>query len=252
MSRDARSTTASRLASCAPCALVTRNVSSSNPCRRCELRLDGGGITIAGADQVRKPVPGQPRVSSANENEMAGVKGRSGGRNRKSAEQHALEGTHRADRHGPLPETPPADVAPSPIAPPPGLVAAEREYWEYFAPLLHGAKLLTPADRQTLADYCRACVAVDERSRRVRTEFRRRVLDNQTARMLDAQLRGWVQRKTALAGELGLTAASRTRVGWTGHHQDLGASVDEQQKPQSELGRLQQQAKALRRPVGVK
>ena len=33
---------------------------------------------------------------------MAGVKGRSGGHNKKRVEQHVLEGTYRRDRHGPL------------------------------------------------------------------------------------------------------------------------------------------------------
>lgn len=139
-------------------------------------------------------------------------------------------------------------AAPEPIAAPPGLVKAERVYWDRFAPLLAGARVLTPADVETLADYCRACAAVDERGRRLRTAFRKRVLDNQTVRMLDSQLRGWVERKTKLAGELGLTAISRTRVAWSGHSQ----RIDPVTKPQSKLAQLQEQAKTLRRPVGLK
>jgi len=108
--------------------------------------------------------------------------------------------------------------------------------------------VLTPADVETLADYCRACVAVDERGRRLRTELRRRVLDNQTVRMLDSQMRGWVEKKTRLASELGLTAIARTRVAWSGHHQ----VKDPEKQPQSKLAQLQEQAAALRRPVGVK
>lgn len=145
-------------------------------------------------------------------------------------------------------EAPAAEAAPVAIEPPPGLIKAERAYWAIFAPLLASAKVLTPADVETLADYCRACVAVDVRGQRLRTAFRRRVLDNQLVRMLDAQLRGWVQRKTALAGELGLTAIARTRVAWSGHHQ----VVDKKKKPRSKLAQLQEQAAALRRPVGVK
>jgi phage terminase small subunit len=134
------------------------------------------------------------------------------------------------------------------IEPPVGLVKSERAYWHRFAPLLSGAKVLTPADVETLADYCRACVAVDDRGRRLRTELRRRVLDNQTVRMLDSQLRGWVEKKTKIAGELGLTAISRTRVNWSGHHQVL----NEITKPASKLAQLQAQATALRRPVSLK
>jgi phage terminase small subunit len=127
-------------------------------------------------------------------------------------------------------------------------VKAEVAYWRTFAPLLIGAKVLTPADVETLADYCRACVAVDDRGRRLRAVFRGSAPDNQTVRMLDSQLRGWVQRKTALAGELGLTAISRTRVAWSGHAQ----VIDPVKKPQSSLAKLQEQAAALRRPIGVK
>jgi phage terminase small subunit len=191
---------------------------------------------------------------------MAGVKGRSG-RPRLSAEEHRLRGTFRADRHGsdpvrpqrapPSAPAPPLDEtsssAPAEIRPPIGLVRAERRYWAIFAPLLASAKALTPADVETLADYCRACVAVDERGRRVRTAFRKRVLDNQTVRLLDTQLRGWIERKTRLAGELGLTAIARTRVAWSGH----GQRLDPVQKPQSKLAQLQEQATTLRRPVGV-
>lgn len=35
---------------------------------------------------------------------MAGTKGYSGGRNKKTAEQHALDGTFRRDRHGEIPD----------------------------------------------------------------------------------------------------------------------------------------------------
>lgn len=139
------------------------------------------------------------------------------------------------------------------IAAPAGLVKAERAYWEQFAPLLAGAKVLTPADVETLADYCRACVAVDERGRRLRTAFRKRVLDNQTVRMLDSQLRGWVEKKTQLAGELGLTAIARTRVAWSGHHQrPTTPAGGVPAKPASKLAQLQARAESLRRPVGVR
>src|SRR4051812_16138783 len=36
---------------------------------------------------------------------MAGVKGRSGGKNRKGIAEHVMAGTYRRDRHGALPET---------------------------------------------------------------------------------------------------------------------------------------------------
>jgi phage terminase small subunit len=140
---------------------------------------------------------------------------------------------------------------PNPSTCPRDLSAAERSYWSYFAPLLASARALTPADRDTLADYCRACVAVNDRNRRLARALRKRTLDRPTVKMLDAQLRSWIGEKTRLATELGLTALSRTRIKWTGHHQRPQTSATPE-KPQSKLAQLQEQAASLRRPVGVK
>jgi P27 family predicted phage terminase small subunit len=134
------------------------------------------------------------------------------------------------------------------LRPPARLVQAERRYWQTFAPLLAGAKILTPADVETLADYCRACLAVEERGRRLRTAYRQRVLDQSLVRLLDASLRGWVERKTKLASELGLTAVARTRVAWSGHAPVVD---DAMHHPRSKLAELQAQAAALRRPLRV-
>lgn len=129
-----------------------------------------------------------------------------------------------------------------PIAPAP-LGAAARVYWDQFAPLLAGARILTAADVETLADYCRACVAVEERDRRLRLEFQQPEFNQRLVKLLDAQLRGWVEKKTKLAGELGLTAIARTRVAWQSEAPDNAPS---------KLAQLQAQAAALRRPVRVK
>lgn len=180
---------------------------------------------------------------------MSGVPGRSGGHNRLSAEEHRLRGTHRTDRHGQAPEGEP-ETAPeqSPIPPPSDLKGPARKHWQYFAPLLQGARALTPSDIQTLADYCRACAAVEDRDRRLTTLMRKRQVDWQLQGRLDRELRGWVSQKTRLAAELGLTATSRTRVAWSGHHQ----RIDSAKKPQSKLAQLQEQSAELRRPVKVK
>ncbi len=135
------------------------------------------------------------------------------------------------------------------IRAPAGLVKGERVFWNQFAPLLAGAKVLTPADVQTLADYCRACYWVEEAGRRLRTVWRKRQPDLRLARMLDAQARGWVDRKTKLASELGLTAISRTRVAWTGHEQAPGKI--KQSKPKSKVAELQEQARDLHRPLSL-
>jgi len=173
------------------------------------------------------------------------------GRKPKPAAIRALHGSRTRPHHHEEPTIPDGtDTLTETKVPraPAGLVKAERVYWAIFAPLLAGARVLTPADVETLGDYCRACVAVDERGRRLRLAYRKRTLDIALARLLDSQMRGWVDRKTKLASELGLTAISRTRVAWSGHPQ----RVDPKQKPTSKLAQLQEQAASLRRPVGVK
>jgi phage terminase small subunit len=188
---------------------------------------------------------------------VAGVKGRSG-RRKLSAAEHQVRGTYRADRHGELPPSDPEAVPldqrpPIAVVEPPGdLTAAERAYWAYFAPLLASARALTPADRDTLADYCRACGAVVDRSRRLARAFRKRPVEPSTVRMLDAQIRGWIDKKTRLAIELGLTAVSRTRIKWTGHTQGPSTPQRHPEPPRSKLADLQKRAAALRRPLGVK
>lgn len=184
---------------------------------------------------------------------MAGVPGRSGGGNRRSAEEHRLRGTYRADRHGPpQPEEPPQEptAASERMPAPHDVKGAALRHWRYFAPLLESARVLSPADSQTLADYCRACAAVEDRDRRLGTVMRKRQIDWSLQGRLDRELRGWIERKTKLAGELGLTAVSRTRVAWTGHRQTPATATPSQ--PQSKLAQLQEQAVALRRPVVVK
>lgn len=134
------------------------------------------------------------------------------------------------------------------IPAPVGLVKGERVYWDQFAPLLAGAKVLTPADVQTLADYCRACYWVEDASRRLRTAWKKRSPDLKKVRMLDAQARGWVERKTKLAGELGLTAIARTRVAWTGH-EALPTAGNKPKPKKSMVAALQEEARDLHKPL---
>jgi hypothetical protein len=184
------------------------------------------------------------------------VGGRNSGRPQKPAALRTLHGSRHRPRHGEEPQIPTEPVdderdEPKVIAAPAGLTVPERRYWGYFAPLLASARVLTPADVQTLKDYVLACVQVDEQSKRLRRAWNAKRFDQGLVRMLDASLRGWIERKTKLAGELALTAISRTRVAWTGHHQ-RPSTVPTPRKPQSKLAQLQEQAAALRRPVKVK
>ena len=209
-----------------------------------------GGLAIAREAEARETTRRQSRIGPKLAIRSQG-EGVLRGRKPKPAAVRALHGSKSRPTHHDeptIPDTPDEGADPIALSPPIGLVAAERVFWREFAPLLAGARVLTPADVQTLADYCRACAAVDERGRRLRTVYRKRELDIPLARLLDSQLRGWVDRKTKLAGELALTAISRTRVAWSGHHQ----VVDPVKKPLSKLAQLQQQAASLRRPVQVR
>lgn len=82
---------------------------------------------------------------------MAGVKGRSGGHNRRSAEQHVLDGTYREDRHAgrehPRPEigTPDAPAA---------LTGVARREWNRLTALLADTEMLTLVDGAMLFHYC--------------------------------------------------------------------------------------------------
>ncbi len=171
------------------------------------------------------------------------------GRKPKPAAVRALHGSRTRSHHHDDATILDADAAEAvAIAAPRGLTRAECVYWTQFGRLLASAKVLTPADVETLADYCRACVAIDEVGQLRRTAIRKKTLDQALVRLLDASMRGWIERKTKLAGELGLTAIARTRVAWSGHAQTL----EKTQKPHSKLADLQAQALAMRRPMGVK
>lgn len=186
---------------------------------------------------------------------MAGRTGRSG-RPRLSAEEHQLRGTYRPDRQGVVPasdrgapgEAVPTEADAPAVGPPRDLTAAERAQWAYYAPLLASARLLSPADRETLADYCRACVAVIDRSRRLATALKApaRALDLSRVRVLDTQVRGWMDCKIRLAAALRLTAVARMHAGWTGHAQGP-APAPAVERPPSKLAELQARALTLRR-----
>ena len=82
---------------------------------------------------------------------MPGVKGRSGGQNRKSSSQHQIEGTFRGHRHSDR-----LDLALKPIEsvkPPRGLKKRGLELWNKIVKALSG-KCLTDAHLEALEEYC--------------------------------------------------------------------------------------------------
>src|SRR5215472_17417515 len=101
------------------------------------------------------------------------------GRNANPAALRELLGTqYRRKRHlDTVPDAekpdslPPSDAS---VAPPAYLHPDERKFWHYFAPLLAGARMLTPADTQTLVDYCRASYWVETTTARLRRAWKKR------------------------------------------------------------------------------
>lgn len=168
----------------------------------------------------------------------------------KSPETRRLHGSKERPRHRRQAVTvAPPIVDDGPIVPPTDLGAAERRYWRQFAPLLASARLLTAADRESLADYCRACAHVADRVARTRRELRTSRADAARLRLFDSQARQWMAHKIKLATVLGLTASSRARLGWTGQRAPSAPSSpanSDAPRPPSKLAELQHRAAQLR------
>ena len=112
--------------------------------------------------------------------------------------------------------------------PPASLTDPERQYWDYYAPLLARTGALTEGDRETLATLCRGLVEIDAiRAVQAGVGYQRLLVTTTIARdgqqvtqvksnPLDGQLRGWMQVVRFYLQELGLTPAARARVGVAG------------------------------------
>jgi phage terminase small subunit len=156
----------------------------------------------------------------------------------------------RPHHHDTVPDADKPDTLPpveSDVPAPADLQPIERKFWDRIAPILAIAKMLTPADTVTLVDYCRACYWTEATTRRLHAAWRQKDYDVHLIKMLDAQARGWVEKKTSLAGELGLTAIARTKTAWTGHSQ----LPDPRTRPTSKIAELQARARSLRQPIAV-
>lgn len=95
---------------------------------------------------------------------MPGVRGRSGGRNKKSLQAHLLTGSYRPDRHGALALVPePGSVAPTADRhpAPPGLSAESQALWEATLDAFEGwtplelSLFLLALEQLDLARQCR-------------------------------------------------------------------------------------------------
>ena len=150
---------------------------------------------------------------------VPGVKGRSGGRNRKSVEQHILDGTFQASRHaGRLDVILPAEDPRVPR----GFKGEALAEWRRMVERLRATKVLTAVDDGVLARYCllHARAVRLEHALQTSKPFGRRVtVDGSGVEYVEekvhpgfAQLRQYDLALRAYLVEFGLTPAARARV----------------------------------------
>ena len=82
---------------------------------------------------------------------MAGVKGRSGGRNAKTVEQHRLEGTYDPSRHAGFENPEPPKGTPESPKP---LQGDAKDEWDRMIRRLDASKTLSVVDDAALFQYC--------------------------------------------------------------------------------------------------
>ena len=140
-----------------------------------------------------------------------------GGKNQKPAALRKLHGSRTRPHHRRVVDALPVDA----LEPPPGLTDDELVFWRYYEPLLAAIKVLTAADRDTLAHHCIGLAQVQAIRTAQRTARYRRVLANSRTNPLDAQLRHWLQLTRLSAAELGLSPVSRARVTAAGPTQEI-------------------------------
>ena len=149
---------------------------------------------------------------------MAGVKGRSGGTNRKSRHLHILQGTFQPSRHDRL------SVAPPGIPTPPGALAGEvRAEWDRMVARLTAAGTLSSVDGPLLWNFCQlwadACRLQADADALSRTWYEKTSVDGAGVEHVEPKLHpvfaALKQYRLALRVylvELGLTPLARNRV----------------------------------------
>ena len=161
---------------------------------------------------------------------MPGVKGRSGGRNKKSLREHLEAGTYRRARHGPIPaelqkladmgrgrvmpfavpDVPKnvARPAAAPLCPPDWLPPAARRRWAELAPAVAATGRLTQLDVPAFAALCIALAEL------VWAEKQRQGFTRKGEKLcgLNAHRTRCIANVRAMAVEFGMTPASRSRV----------------------------------------
>ncbi len=188
---------------------------------------------------------------------MPGVKGRSGGRNRKTSQEHALNRSFRADRHAGVKNAAPPIGKPTPPRPLGPVAQAE---WDRMVTRLETSKTNAIVDDAILFQYVQLFAEVDETAtdrehvQQLSAALMKRALEKISGSELveaiakivtleyllvkqKTQLRqGHIALKQMLV-EFGMTPASRNRVRITG---------EDEEKAKSPLEQLQSQSRVLR------
>jgi len=150
---------------------------------------------------------------------MPGVKGRSGGRNKKSARLHVLQGTWQPSRH-----TGPDVDAPGGVpAVPPGLAGAGLKEWHRLVAHLQAMGTLSRVDDLVLEQYCKLSADAGrlqaDADALPQTWFDKVSVDGAGVEHLEpklhpvfGQLRQYRLGLRVLLVELGLTPLARNRV----------------------------------------
>lgn len=134
------------------------------------------------------------------------------GRKPKPTGLHVLDGTFRADRHGPLPGArAPAGTAPDP---PRHLRGTALRVWRKTVQDLDQLGILDRADQGILAAYCEARAELSWADYKIRTEGR--IVETSTGNIRAHPAVG-IKNQAALrvgkfAAELGLTPSARARL----------------------------------------
>lgn len=150
---------------------------------------------------------------------MAGVKGRSGGGNRKSGQLHVVQGTFRPDRHTSAAPDPPAG-APDP---PYELEGEAHAEWDRMVARLTASRTLSTVDGALLANFAElwasTCRLQRDANALKRTWYSRVTLDAKGTKHREprvhpvfAQLKSYRLALRVLLCEFGLTPLSRNRV----------------------------------------
>lgn len=190
---------------------------------------------------------------------MAGVKGRSGGRNAKTVQQHQLEGSFRTTRHDGYTNPEPPQGKP---VPPRELTGHAKAEWDRMVARLEQSKTLSIVDDGVLYQYVQlfaetegilddvtALQALSTQLKTLAATLEGDQLVNAICEIVklqqvlakkSTQLRQGHMALKQMLVEFGMTPASRSRVKLTSGEDDAT------KKATSPLAALQQQARVLR------